>query len=175
MATGNNRGGNTSAKTGGAGKARPSTLPSPVVVNTGTSRMETLDRKEAAVVYAAKGYTPSRICKMMPGLALSTLNDWRSSDWWIPSVHGAAQEIAQSPQEAFVPRLSKALEVVDDTMDTAEGEGTRLKAAEMVMDRVWGKPLIRQVSDARIAVNIQFVDVPDAIDVDSGNIDGDRS
>jgi len=127
-------------------------------VDIGT-RGDTRDRKQAAARYAALGYTPAAIRKHMPGLAIGTLSDWRHADWWQPLVDTYVVEATGSSLTTFAPRLPKALEAIDTIIDDHSARTSQLQAAIHVLDRIFGKPVIREQTDARIAISIQYEDV----------------
>jgi hypothetical protein len=79
---------------------------------------------------------------------------------WIKRYPGAVEEAVRQltdPAEVMRPMLTDALRVYGDTLATGDADGhTRLRAAQDVMDRLYGKPTMRTEITNRTAIRVEF-------------------
>ena len=174
---------NSGGKRPGAG--RPSGLPirnrsKPLALVPGPEKLPVgflaKPEQETAALMVAKGFSFAEVCRRLE-INPSTLQEWRKKDFWPLALEKAKHELAGDPNVALRPLTPRAVGVYDKTiegyLDGDTEPGLAVSVSRDIMDRVWGKPLIRTQSQSRkdIRILIQEIGADDIIEWDSHTAD----
>jgi hypothetical protein len=78
------------------------------------------------------------------------------------AVSEAVRELVD-PQDVLRPMLPQALTAIREILESPEDASARLRAAQDLLDRLYGKPIVRQQTELLADIRIVFADAsPDA-------------
>ena len=114
------------------------------------------EKKFAAMLYA-RGKSKRKIAAELhrtPG----TIQRWFNE----PRIHQLANliqdKLANEPVFAIAPMVPKALATIEDMLEQRQNLNVALNAADSVLDRHWGKAIVRQMSQSVAKVDIHIHD-----------------
>ena len=113
------------------------------------------DHRAVAVVYAARGWSNTRIAEAM-GVGAETVCRWRAEPGWQPALDAALDRIIREPTALFNERVPAALEKLDVRVADDSRPDVQMRAVTEVFDRAFGKPAAVAGGTSGVVVNIVF-------------------
>jgi len=95
------------------------------------------------------------------GLSKTTLLAYK--DRFPLALQEASIEAASGPDELLRPLLPKVMFVYDDLLDRTDRPDVQSGIARDVMDRLFGKPVVRTQVESVQPVSVEFIDIPATI------------
>lgn len=111
--------------------------------------------QQVAAAMAARGYRWGMI-QEVTGLSASAVYEWRRAVWWPLALKEAIEELITSPTSALASMVPQALQTYENLLKADDRA-----VAENVLDRVWGKPVVRQQIEEVHDITVTFEDLPD--------------
>ena len=118
------------------------------------------DAQVAAVAMLARGLKQKKIAKELD-IAEGTLCSWKRLPEFKRAQLDMRAKILSDPMVGIDPLVSKAFGALDDALE-ADDVGLRAKVADSVLDRKYGKAIVRQANASVVDVNITIKSNEDA-------------
>jgi transcriptional regulator with XRE-family HTH domain len=153
MPKGTNSGGNRQ----GAGR-KPKALTVTPEVNKhelSVANMDLQPNQVAAVAMLARGMKQKRVAEQL-GVAENTIITWKKNPAFQQALGEVQARMLADPMAALDPMIPKALGKLEQALDQDEDLKLAVGVAESVMDRRYGKAIVRQASAnvSHVTINI---------------------
>lgn len=143
---------NKGGKRPGAGRPPGGSLP--VVHPQELDGLDVSERERTFAAYKAVGLSTAEACRRI-GVSSRTGYTWEHADYFPVIVETARQKIIGNPRFVYGPRLTRALEVLDEILVEAP-QNLQYAAAKDVLEQLMGKAVVRTISDSRATIDINI-------------------
>ena len=109
--------------------------------------------QQVAVALAVRGHKRGMISRVAQ-INSATLYEWVKAVWWPLALKEGIEELMVSPQHTLQSLVPSALQTYENLL-----KGDDRQVAQDVLDRVWGKPVVRVQTEETKDLNIHFVDM----------------
>ena len=117
--------------------------------------------QQVAVAMSVRGHKRRMIAKVAQ-INSATLYEWVKAVWWPLALKEGIEELMVSPQHTLQSLVPSALQTYENLLKEDDRQ-----VAQDVLDRVWGKPVVRVQAEETHDLNIHFVDMDEApVDAD---------
>src|SRR3990167_6799168 len=117
--------------------------------------------QQVAVAMSVRGHKRRMIAKVAQ-INSATLYEWVKAVWWPLALKEGIEELMVSPQHTLQSLVPSALQTYENLLKEDDRQ-----VAQDVLDRVWGKPVVRVQTEETHDLNIHFVDMDEApVDAD---------
>jgi hypothetical protein len=113
---------------------------------------------QSTIRWAARGIPKKEIAQR---LSCNPATVARRLQAYPEAVSEAVRELVD-PNDVLRPMLPQALTAIREILESPEDASTRLRAAQDLLDRLYGRPVVRQQTEMLADIHIQFISSPDA-------------
>ncbi len=118
-------------------------------------------RQRTFAAMVVRGKSIDKICEELP-LDRGTAYKWLKEPWWPQVEMEERQILLGNPVAVFQEMLPNAIETYRKALEEDNAK-LAIEVATQIFDRLYGKAVVRQQTESRQSVVIQFIDVPDEI------------